>query len=380
MEKQTRINVWVPKRAGGYPITIGHDLLARAGDLLRATLAPTGGRVLVVSNAKVFGLYGRAVMEGLKRASFNASYWLMGDGEKYKSWRTLESAVAAFGAAGLERTDAVIALGGGVVGDLAGMAAAVYLRGIPLIQLPTTLLAQIDSSVGGKTGINIPTGKNLVGVFHHPAAVIIDVGTLNTLPRRELTAGWCEAIKQGAVADRRLFLRTLALLKNGAANGKADPADLEQLIAAQCAVKAKIVAGDEREDPSRTDGRSRRILNFGHTFGHALEAATNYRRFRHGEAVGLGMLAAGEIAKKLGILPADELELLRSAINLAGRLPPTRDLNPALILDLVKRDKKSVDGRVKWVLLERVGCARIIDGGEISSAILRASLKSVLGS
>ncbi|MEO6393395.1 MAG: 3-dehydroquinate synthase family protein [Pyrinomonadaceae bacterium] len=376
MEDSSEINIRIPGKTQSYPITVERGIIAQVGPRLDVVLPGATRRVLAVSNAKVFALYGRAVMASLDRSRFTASSWLMGDGERFKSWRTLEQAITAFGGAGLERPDAVIALGGGVVGDLTGLAAELYLRGIALVQIPTTLLAQIDSSVGGKTGINIPAGKNLVGTFHHPVTVLIDPDTLRTLPPRELTAGWCEAVKQAAVADRRLFLRTQRLLESGSDGLEAE--DLARIIADQCALKAKIVAGDARESWDRTDSRSRRILNFGHTVGHALETATSYRRFRHGEAVGVGMLVAGEIAKNIGILPTDELELLRSAILLAGRLPRTRDLDPADILALVKRDKKSVGGSLKWILLERVGRARIVDGREIPPAAVRAALRTVL--
>ncbi|HYG81047.1 MAG TPA: 3-dehydroquinate synthase family protein, partial [Pyrinomonadaceae bacterium] len=292
---------------------------------------------------------------------------------------TLGRALDAFHGAGLERGDAVVALGGGVVGDLAGFAAAVYLRGLAFLQVPTTLLAQVDSSVGGKVAVNTDAGKNLVGAFHHPRAVLIDTDTLQTLPRRELTAGWCESVKQGAAGDRALFDETCEFLRAGGAGGAASrPEKLAQLIAAQVAFKASIVAGDEREDVSRTDNRSRRILNFGHTTAHAIEAVTRYRRFRHGEAVGYGMLVAGEISKRLGLLGTSELELLRDAVRLCGRLPRADDLDESEILARIVYDKKAVAGRVKWVLLERVGRARVVDGGEIPRSVLRASLRAGL--
>src|SRR5439155_13101588 len=195
----------------------------------------------------------------------------------------------------------------GVVGDLAGFAAATYLRGIAFVQVPTTLLAQIDASVGGKTGVNLPAGKNLVGAFHQPHLVVIDIQTLRTLPQRELTAGWCEAVKQGAVGSRRLFDQTDRLLSSNGTDfslcfeKEESQTEVCDAIAAHCSFKAAIVAGDEREDIGRTDRRSRRILNFGHTTAHALEKLTGYRRFRHGEAVGYGILVAGEISKNVGI-------------------------------------------------------------------------------
>jgi 3-dehydroquinate synthase len=199
------------------------------------------------------------------------------------------------------------------------------------------------------------------------------------LPRRELTAGWCESVKQGTAGDRALFDETYDFLRAGPTSETASRSKkLAQLVAAQVAFKASIVAGDEREDVARTDSRSRRILNFGHTTAHALEALTRYRRFRHGEAVGHGMLVAGEISKRLGLLDASELELLRDAIRLCGRLPPADDLDESEILGRVVHDKKAVAGRVKWVLLEGIGRARVVDGGEITQAVLRASLRAGL--
>jgi 3-dehydroquinate synthase len=280
----------------------------------------------------------------------------------------------------------VVALGGGVVGDLAGFAAAVYLRGIAFVQVPTTLLAQIDASVGGKTAVNTREGKNLIGAFHQPRAVVISTETLQTLPSRELTAGWCEAIKQGAVGDRRLFDKTCSFL---VAESNVETArelkrthlraeELADLIAAQCAFKAGIVAADEREDVARTDARSRRILNFGHTAAHALESVTRYRRFRHGEAVGYGMIVAGEISERLGMLDASELESLRASVRLAGRLPRADDLDERAILRAIDSDKKSVGGHVRWVLLERIGRARIVSGQNIPKRIVRAALNAAL--
>ena len=362
-----------------YEVSIGAGLLARLGEAARRVLPTDARRAFLISNRKVFDLYGARAQGSLGAAGFAAEVLLIGDGERHKSLATLERALAAFHEAGLERADAVVALGGGVVGDLAGLAAALYLRGLAFLQVPTTLLAQVDASVGGKVAVNTSAGKNLVGAFHHPRAVLIDTDTLRTLPRRELTAGWCESVKQGAAGDRALFDETYDFLRASPPGGAAPhPRKLAQLIAAQVAFKAAVVAGDEREDVGRTDSRSRRILNFGHTTAHALEAVTRYRRFRHGEAVGHGMLVAGEISKRLGLLDASELELLRDAVRLCGRLPPADDLDEAEILGRILHDKKVVGGRVKWVLLERLGRARIVDGGEITRQVLRASLRAGL--
>jgi 3-dehydroquinate synthase len=363
-----------------YQVIVGAGTLAVCGTEARRCLNREARRLALISNRKVFELYGARVSESLRAADFRVEPFLMGDGERYKNLNTLEKALAFLAAAGLERTDGVVALGGGVVGDLAGLAAALHLRGLPFLQIPTTLLAQIDASVGGKTAVNTPTGKNTVGVFQQPRGVLIDVETLRTLSARELTAGWCEAVKHGAAGDRRLFDKTVAFLKSKS-SGAAARSDnrLAQLISAHVAFKAAIVTGDEREDVSRTDYRSRRILNFGHTTAHALEAITEYRRFRHGEAVGYGMLVAGEISKKLGMLDSSELELLREAIGLCGQLPRADDLDPTRIISALASDKKSVGGSIKWVLLERLGRARIVDGRAVGvRSLLRASLRAAL--
>ena len=360
-------------REQGYEIKVGAGLLSSLGKETRACLGPTARRVAVISNKTVLGLYGKRATQSLRAAGFTVSHWLMGEGERHKSLRTLGQSLAFLSDAGLERNDAVVALGGGVVGDLAGFAAASYLRGVAFIQVPTTVLAQIDASVGGKTGVNLPTGKNLVGAFHQPRLVLADIDTLATLPERELTAGWCEAVKQGAAGSRKLFNDTSRFLR-----GSLGTPALEEIIAAQCRFKASIVTRDEREEITRTDRHSRRILNFGHTTAHALESATGYRRFRHGEAVGYGMLVAGEISKGLGILSISELELLRDAVRLCGPLPRADDLSVEDLIRMLAHDKKVVSGKLKWVLLERVGRARIVDDIEIEKRLLRASLHAGL--
>ncbi|MGA9994486.1 MAG: 3-dehydroquinate synthase [Pyrinomonadaceae bacterium] len=391
-----RVEVRLREQERSYQIIIGAGTLDALGIEARRCLDKRARRIAIISNRKVFDLYGARANRSLLDEGFAVEHWLMGEGERHKSMRTLESALGFLGDSGLERSDAVVALGGGVVGDLAGFASAVYLRGISLLQVPTTLLAQIDASVGGKVAVNTAAGKNLVGAFHQPRAVLIDTSTLRTLPQRELTAGWCEAVKQGAAGDRKLFKQTVQFLEagkaiqskagpRGSSSGDSSEADyrsehLARLIAAQCTFKAKIVAGDERESITRMDARSRRILNFGHTTAHALEAVTRYRRFRHGEAVGYGMMVAAEISKKLGLLDVSELESLRHAVASCGRLPRADDLDEAAITEALAHDKKSVGGHIKWVLLERIGRAAIVDGKEISPRLLRASLRAALSS
>ena len=374
------VRVRLEAREQKYEIKIGPNLLSSLGDETRACLGTRVRRVAVISNHTVFRLYGDRATESLRRANFKVTHWLMRDGEQHKSMRSLEQALAFLSTAGFERADAIVALGGGVVGDLAGFAAATYMRGLPFIQVPTSLLAQIDASVGGKVAVNLPAGKNLAGAFYQPRMVLIDTETLRTLPRRELTAGWCEAVKQGAVGDRKLFDRTVRLLSGTEFSLNSDQSQTEvcDTIAAHCRFKASIVAGDERESANRNDARSRKILNFGHTTAHALEAVTTYKRFRHGEAVGYGMLVAGEISKNLGTLAAEELESLRQAVHLCGPLPAANDVENDRLIAAMKGDKKSVGGSIKWVLLEKIGKARIVDGSEVTPRILRKALRDGL--
>ena len=338
-------------------------------------------RVLIFSNKRVFGLYGKEVVASLRRNKLQVFEFLMPEGERYKSFRVLEQAVSFLGKNSFERNDLVVALGGGVVGDLAGFSASVYLRGIPFIQMPTTLLAQIDSSVGGKTGINLSVGKNMVGSFYQPPLVLIDTETLSTLPKRELVAGFCEMVKQSLVANKSLFKTTTQLLAQAQNDrGVIHTSEFEALIAAHCEFKASIVANDEREATNRLDTRSRRILNFGHTTAHAIEAITHYKVFRHGEAVGYGILVAGEISKNLGLLSDVELESLRYAVQHCGQLPRADNLDIDQIIRALERDKKSVAGQINWVLLEGIGSPRIVPGSEISAKLLRLSLRTGLKS
>ena len=369
-----RLLVRTKARPSEYVVRIGGGILPTIGKTARVALGKQSRRVALISNQKVFSLYGPPVIKSLQSNGLQTSHWLMGDGERHKSVRSLEKAVEYLNKNGLERGDGVIALGGGVVGDLAGFAAAIYLRGLPVIHIPTTLLSQIDSSIGGKAGVNLPGGKNLVGSFHQPHAVLIDIKTLVTLPAREMVAGWCEGIKQGAVGSEKLFKQTTDFLQTSRGSQRLVSSQLEKLIAAHCAFRASIVAADEREDVTRSDRRSRRILNFGHTIAHALESVTGYRRFRHGEAVGHGILVAGALSKNLGLLDHSELELLIQAVSLCGPLPAANDLDITAIVNAIKQDKKRSGGQVQWVLLERIGGPVIVDGNEISSKLLKQSL------
>lgn len=373
-----RLEISVNQEARTSEINIGQGIRRDLGNLLPLK-APR--RVGIISNRRVFGLYGREVTRSLKAAGFRPLNWLMPEGERYKSFSVLQQAVTFLAENRFERNDLVLALGGGVVGDLAGFSAAVYLRGLPLAQVPTTLLSQIDSSVGGKTGINLPVGKNLVGAFHQPAAVFIDTETLSSLPPRELVSGFCEMVKQSLIADQTLFDMTVSCLKKQDSEREfLRTREFADLIAAQCRFKASIVANDERESANRSDAKSRRVLNFGHTTAHALETITRYRVFRHGEAVGYGMLVAGELSRNLGLIDAGELELLRDAVHLCGPLPRADNLDINQIIRALKHDKKSVGGQINWVLLEGVGSPKIVSGELISAKSLRFSLRAGLRS
>ena len=366
-------------RGRGYDVLIGAGALARLGETIHRATSPTAHRVLIISNRRVFDLYGAQAIKSLRTSGLRVVHFLIGDGERYKTLRTAERAFAYLSANDFERGDCVVALGGGVVGDLAGFVAAVFMRGIQFVQVPTTLLAQIDASIGGKTAVNTSAGKNLVGAFHQPRAVLIDTDTLRTLPAREASAGWCEAIKHGAVGDARLFERTHRFVAENPRLSDEHNAEIARLIKDHCSFKAGIVAGDERERLAHTGARSRRILNFGHTVAHALEQITGFRRFRHGEAVGLGMLVAGEISVHTGRLNMLESERLRAAIRAVGRrFPRADDLDIREIMDAIGKDKKSRDGHVQWVLLDRIGQARVIYDQSITPEIVRSSLRAAL--
>jgi 3-dehydroquinate synthase len=375
-------NVSIKLASHSYKISIGHGLLQTCGTWAKKCLADKTNKIIVVSNKKVFGLYGEKTRQSLEKTGFEVSVYLIGDGEKYKNFRTLEKTLKFFSEHKLKRTDAVIALGGGVVGDLTGFAASIYLRGIPFLQIPTTFLAMIDSSVGGKTAVNSSFGKNLIGTFYQPNGVLIDAETLKTLPRRELVAGFCEAIKQGAIGSQNLFDETADFLQNNLLNRFksrfTDYVKLEELLANQVKFKAEIVANDEKEDVLRTDSRSRKTLNFGHTVGHALEKLTDYKRFKHGEAVGVGMLVAANISKDLDLFNQHQLNLLNNVLHCLGKFPKTSDIEAEKIVKAILFDKKAVGKSIQWILLEEIGKPKIVSSTEIPANILHKALKKIL--
>lgn len=345
-----------------YPIYVGAGLLPRLGDFARRHLG--GARLLMVTNPTVAAHYAEIAEESLKAAGFAVQRAEIPDGEEYKTLATVAQLYDAALDAALERGDAVVALGGGVVGDVAGFLAATYMRGIAFVQVPTTLLAQVDSSVGGKVGVNHPRGKNLIGAFYQPRFVLADTRTLATLPAREVRAGLAEVIKYGVIRDATFFAW---LEENIEALLNLSDAAVEHAVATSCTIKAAVVSADETEKGLRA------ILNFGHTLGHALEAVTSYARFVHGEAVAIGMIFAARLACKLGYFPPAEAERIVALVRRTGlpvAIPP--DIPPAALLDAMRRDKKVAASQLTFVLPETIGRVRIIRG--VPPDIVRAAL------
>ena len=349
MDQPDPLTVTVDLGDRSYPIRIGRGLLGRSG-VLDAFLA--GSQALVVTNDVVGDHYLDATLAGLP-AHVRADVLRLPDGEAFKTLATFSDIVDRLVAGRHNRGTTIIALGGGVVGDVAGFAAAAYQRGVAYIQVPTTLLALVDSSVGGKTAVNHPGGKNLVGAFYQPRCVVADLDTLDTLPDRELRAGLAEVIKYGIIFDADFFDWIEAHLPALLAR---DKDALGHAVARSCEIKAEVVRADERESGVRM------ILNYGHTFGHALEAVTGYASLLHGEAVAIGMVLAADLAARLGTLPAASAARIRDVVGRAG-LPaaPPPSAGPDAVLEAMGMDKKVADGRIRLVLPERIGAVRITD-------------------
>ncbi|MBK6601433.1 MAG: 3-dehydroquinate synthase [Betaproteobacteria bacterium] len=355
----TPLNVALGERS--YPIDIGAGLLDRAGELLGPRIASR--RAIIVSNPVVAGHWLAPLRASLARAGIDAQVVLIPDGEAHKSWDTLHDLLTRLLELQAERSTTLVALGGGVVGDIAGFAAAIYQRGMRFVQIPTTLLAQVDSSVGGKTAVNHPLGKNMIGAFHQPDAVLIDPDCLRTLPAREVAAGLAEVIKYGAIRDAAFFGWLEGHVDRLLAR---DPAALEEAIAVSCRIKAGIVAVDERESGERA------LLNFGHTFGHAIEAAQGYGNWLHGEAVAAGMAIAARLSQRRGALAAGDTARLVDLLQRSG-LPVAAPAMPLeRWLKLMAQDKKVADGAIRFVLLEALGWAVI--AGDVASDDLAAVL------
>lgn len=327
-----------------YPIEIGPGILASLGE--RMARLGLRGKAAVVSNPRVAKLYGGEAAASLKAAGFTVTSILIPDGERYKTVRSVERVYDQLIKNRFERGSVLVALGGGVIGDLTGYAAATFLRGIPFVQIPTTLAAQVDASIGGKTGVNHPSGKNLIGAFHQPRLVLVDPGTLASLPPREFQSGLAEVIKYGVIADAEFFGfldRDMAKIRSR------DPEALLSVLARSCEIKADVVSRDE------TEGDIRRILNYGHTLGHAIESLTGYRKYLHGEAVAMGMAFAAELSKALGLCSAETVSRQKELIQAAGLPVALPDLKTGNILRSMKLDKKVVDASVTFVLCEAIG-------------------------
>jgi 3-dehydroquinate synthase len=358
--------VKVPLADRTYPIMIGRDLLARLGAL--CARQNFGRRCALITDRNVAPLYSRPALQALTAAGFDPILVTVPAGETAKSLRSVRACYDQLASHRLERQSFIVALGGGVVGDLAGFVAATYLRGVPFVQVPTTLLAQVDSSVGGKVGVNLKAGKNLVGAFYQPRFVLCDLASLDTLPPREFRSGLAEVIKYGIIYDAGLFRK----LERGLP-GLLERAGgiLGSVISRCCAIKAEVVGQDE------TDAGLRAILNFGHTVGHALEAISGYGQFLHGEAISLGQIAAAEMSAAILGLTRGEVERIRSLLARSG-LPIGIKLSPAQnarLLAAMRLDKKVSGGDIKFVLARHIG--EVEFGRQVPGPVLNSALVSL---
>ena len=328
-----------------YDIHIGKGILSGFGERMKSFgFSPIIG---IISNPNVFALYGEGVLRSLGDAGFDCFSVLIPDGEEYKDYAWSHYILTELLKRGLDRNSCIVALGGGVIGDITGFVASTYMRGIHFVQMPTTLLAQVDSSVGGKTGVNHYLGKNMIGTFYQPRLVWIDTGTLDSLPQRELISGMAEVIKYGIIQDAEFF----GYLEKKKGNIMCLDADvLSLIIKRSCEIKAEVVSYDEKEAGLRA------ILNFGHTIGHAVETETRYTRFLHGEAVGLGMCLESRLSEVLGLMNSEQIGRIQNLIEFYGlpcRLP--EDLNAGNLLSCMKRDKKVVAGEMTFIVPEKIG-------------------------
>jgi 3-dehydroquinate synthase len=348
-----------------YPIHIGEHLLSDAELVTPHLDLP---KVAIVTNTTVAALYLQQLSEALQARGVEVISIVLEDGERYKDWATLNRIYDALLERRCDRKTTLIALGGGVIGDLAGFAAATYMRGIPFIQVPTTLLAQVDSSIGGKTGINHPLGKNMIGAFYQPRLVLADTAVLASLPPRELSAGLAEVIKHGFVRDERF----VAWLEQNVDKLRAcDPPALAHAIRRCCEIKAAVVAEDERESGVRA------LLNFGHTFGHAIESGLGYGKWLHGEAVAAGMVMAADLSRRMGFIAQADVDRIVVLLKRAGLPTAQPGIAPARLLELMAVDKKTEGGKLRFVLLDRIGAASIRD--QLPAELLQQALAASAG-
>jgi 3-dehydroquinate synthase len=352
--------VRTPQR--NYCALVERGIIRRAAEHVPAK----AGKVFVISNQQIWTLHGAELASALGAIPHDVLF--LPAGEENKRLAQLEAAAEEMVRRGGDRSSCVIAFGGGVVNDMAGFLAAIFMRGIPVVQIPTTLLAQVDASIGGKTGVNLAGGKNLIGSFHQPVAVLVDPAILDTLPEREYRAGLFEVIKYGVIRSPELF-GVLAERRDEVLARNADVVD--RIIAQSVRIKAEVVSADERESDLR------RILNFGHTFGHALEAETGYTRFLHGEAVGWGMRAAVYLAENTGHLSAEDSVEILNAIEAYGPIPPLTGIPADRLASRLSRDKKTIQGRIHFVLPVRIGEVKMVSG--IEEAAVLDAIRSALG-
>jgi 3-dehydroquinate synthase len=345
-----------------YPIYIGRGLLQEFASLIAGVCVQ---RMAIVTNETVAPLYLAQVSSALRDAGAVPTEIILPDGEAFKNWETLNRIFDGLLTHRCDRRTPIIALGGGVIGDMAGFAAATYQRGVPFIQVPTTLLSQVDSSVGGKTAINHPLGKNMIGAFYQPKLVLADTDTLATLPDRELRAGVAEVIKYGLIRDPAFFAWIETHLERLLAR---DPEALAYAIHRSCANKAEVVAADETEQGERA------LLNLGHTFGHAIETGLGYGEWLHGEAVAAGTIIAAELSARLGWLPEVEVERIRALLQRAGLPVLAPDLGVSRYLDLMAHDKKVADGQLRLILLRGIG--RGVIHGEADAALIGGAIRA----
>lgn len=363
--------VWVRTSQRQYPVYIGRRLLGKVGAWLQEVQG--GRRILVVSHPSLLERYGPPLLQGLREAGFEAQVALVRPGERSKTLGQARRLYQEALRGGLDRRSTVVALGGGVVGDLAGFVAATYMRGIPWVPIPTTLLAQVDASVGGKVGVNLPQGKNLVGAFHQPLFVVADVGTLASLPMREIRCGFAEVLKHGLILDADLFEAMARAVRDRGQEGlPLAPGRhlaweaVEQAVLRSCQLKGWVVEQDEREESGL-----RALLNFGHTVGHALEQLMGYRRLRHGEAVAVGMVAESLLSHRLLGLPQEEVAEVVAVLRRAGLPTAWPPVAPEAVWEAMQRDKKFVGGRARFALLRRIGRGEVVEveEGEVRSAL-----------
>lgn len=360
--KVVRVNLG----ARSYDIVIGDDILGKSRTLFHQH--KVGSRLFLISNPTVFELYGRDWLRQFETDQFDITYFLIPDGEKHKTLQTVENIYTYLLAQQADRNSVLVALGGGVTGDIVGFVAATFLRGIPYVQIPTTLLAQVDSSVGGKTGVNHRLGKNMIGAFYQPDLVCIDTTSLSTLTARDFRSGLYEVIKYGLIYDREFFDYFCDNLESVK---KRDPAVLEVVVSRCCEIKAEITSLDERESDLR------RILNYGHTLGHALEATLDYEGVTHGEAVAYGMLAATHISHQAGYLDESTTKQIVDAIRSIGTLPPVDRVSFPRMMEAVRHDKKRQQDATVFVLLKEIG--KTIITSDLSGSIIEASWNEAVG-